>query len=259
MFSSPGISRHPHELIDNDDIFLVAALAGEVATLYQGDHVEIGGGTVALGRNDNVGYMNLRTDARLHMIRLKQRMIEPFVPNLGDALTKTYLHESPALRLLFGYADLLVSGESRVDPELGHRVSAHFHDLAAMALGANRDGVAIARGRGVRAARLAAIKHEVVEHLADSELSLATVARRQGLTPRYLYRLFEDEGSTFSEYVVAQRLDRAHRMLTDPRRSHQTISAIAMAVGFGDLSYFNRTFRRRFGATPTDIRSAARD
>jgi AraC-like DNA-binding protein len=46
--------------------------------------------------------------------------------------------------------------------------------------------------------------------------------------------------------------------MSDPRQAEQTLTAIAFAVGFGDLSYFNRTFRRRFGATPSDIRAAAR-
>jgi AraC-like DNA-binding protein len=63
---------------------------------------------------------------------------------------------------------------------------------------------------------------------------------------------------TFSEYVVGHRLARAHRMLNDPRHSKHTISAIALMVGFGDLSYFNRTFRRRFGMSPSDVRAAVR-
>jgi AraC-like DNA-binding protein len=29
-------------------------------------------------------------------------------------------------------------------------------------------------------------------------------------------------------------------------------------VGFGDLSYFNRTFRRRYGMTPTEARRRTR-
>jgi AraC-like DNA-binding protein len=45
-------------------------------------------------------------------------------------------------------------------------------------------------------------------------------------------------------------------MLSDPRIADLTISAIAFGVGFGDLSYFNRTFRRRFGASPSDVRCA---
>ena len=47
-------------------------------------------------------------------------------------------------------------------------------------------------------------------------------------------------------------------MLSDPRAGEMFISAIAYEAGFGDLSYFNRTFRRRFGASPSDVRKAAK-
>ena len=85
-----------------------------------------------------------------------------------------------------------------------------------------------------------------------------SVAERHRVTPRYVRKLFEGEGVTFSEFVLAQRLARARRMLTDPRHDAETISAIAFACGFGDLSYFNRVFRRHFAATPTAVREAAR-
>jgi AraC-like DNA-binding protein len=68
-------------------------------------------------------------------------------------------------------------------------------------------------------------------------------------------RLFESEGTTFSEYVLDQRLACVHRMLPDPRYAGWTVSAIALEAGFGDVSYFNRRFRRRFGASPTQCRA----
>jgi AraC-like DNA-binding protein len=46
-------------------------------------------------------------------------------------------------------------------------------------------------------------------------------------------------------------------MLTDPSHPHSTIIDIAFAVGFGDVSHFNRTFRRRFGDTPSSVRAAS--
>jgi AraC-like DNA-binding protein len=49
-----------------------------------------------------------------------------------------------------------------------------------------------------------------------------------------------------------------HRVLCDTHHVERPISAIALACGFGDLSYFNRVFRRHYGATPSDIREAAR-
>jgi AraC-like DNA-binding protein len=43
-------------------------------------------------------------------------------------------------------------------------------------------------------------------------------------------------------------------MLADPHHQDRAISAIAFEVGFGNLSYFNRAFRLRFGMTPSDAR-----
>jgi len=78
------------------------------------------------------------------------------------------------------------------------------------------------------------------------------------VTPRYLQKLFERGGGTFSTFLLSQRLARARRLLTDPKFSSHQVSSIAYDVGFGDLSYFNRCFRQRYGATPRDIREAHR-
>jgi AraC-like DNA-binding protein len=63
---------------------------------------------------------------------------------------------------------------------------------------------------------------------------------------------------TFTEFLLDRRLARAHRMLSDPRFAERSITSIAFDVGFGDLSYFDRAFRRRFGETPSDVRENAR-
>ena len=65
-----------------------------------------------------------------------------------------------------------------------------------------------------------------------------------------------DEGVTYTHFVLWHRLDRALRMLRDPRHAARRIGDIAYDAGFGDLSYFNRAFRRRYGATPSEMRNA---
>jgi AraC-like DNA-binding protein len=84
---------------------------------------------------------------------------------------------------------------------------------------------------------------------------VANVAHELGVTPRYLQRLFEADGKTFSSFLTEQRLKRAHRMLREPDFAERPVSSIAYDVGFGDLSYFNRCFRRAYGATPSNVRS----
>ena len=55
-------------------------------------------------------------------------------------------------------------------------------------------------------------------------------------------------------FVLDRRLALAYRTLRQPRSATRTISSIASDTGFGDLSYFNRTFRRRYGITPSSAR-----
>jgi AraC-like DNA-binding protein len=112
--------------------------------------------------------------------------------------------------------------------------------------------------RGLKAARLHAIKRDVLANLSESGLSLAAVAARHNISPRYVGRLFEQEGITFSEFLLSARLESAHLMLTGVQFNGRTIASIACSAGFGDLSYFNRAFRRRFQTTPSDVRAAAR-
>ena len=88
----------------------------------------------------------------------------------------------------------------------------------------------------------------------DCDLNMTAVATRHAITPRYVHKLFERQGVTFGEFLRSQRLALAYRMLTDARFAERSISSIAYEVGFGDLSNFNRCFRRRYGATPSEIR-----
>ena len=67
--------------------------------------------------------------------------------------------------------------------------------------------------------------------------------------------LFESEGTSFTDFIREERLQRARSKLLSSRFDHLRISEIAYEVGFNDLSYFNRAFRRRFGQSPGQLRA----
>jgi AraC-like DNA-binding protein len=112
---------------------------------------------------------------------------------------------------------------------------------------------------GVPAGRLLAIKQDIAGLLDRADLSVAALAARHACTPRFIQRLFASAGTTFTEYVLAQRLARARAILVDPRRAGEKVSTVAYDCGFGNVSYFNRAFRRRYGAAPSETRAQARD
>jgi AraC-like DNA-binding protein len=186
--------------------------------------------------------------------------LAPLVSNVEDAALRLIPNGNDTLRLLTHYLEML--REENFDlqtPELRNLIATHIQDLMAMAIGATRDGAAVAEERGLRAARLAAIKDDIFESIGRQSLNISSLAARHHVTPRSIQMLFESDGTTFSEFVLENRLLRAHHLLRDPRFGGRTISSIAYETGFGDLSYFNRTFRRRFGATPSDVRAGSAD
>ncbi|HWF94371.1 MAG TPA: helix-turn-helix transcriptional regulator, partial [Xanthobacteraceae bacterium] len=166
--------------------------------------------------------------------------------------------DNPALKLLVDYLESFRNTQALTTPELQHVAVTHVYDLLAVALGATRDAIEIAHNRGMRAARLRAAKAAIMHQIGRHDLSARKVAAHLGVTPRYIHMLFETDGTTFTKFMVNQRLARAYRMLLDPRMTERTISAIAFAAGFSDLSHFNRTFRSHFGKTPSDARRANR-
>ena len=127
---------------------------------------------------------------------------------------------------LTSYAGEIVRAAALTAPEMRGHVVAHLYDLIAMTIGATRDAAETARGRGVGAARLRAIKADIVEKLGRGDLTIHTIAAAHGISPRYVRALFDAEGTTFSDFVVERRLALAHRKLTDPHYVGHTISAI---------------------------------
>jgi AraC-like DNA-binding protein len=190
-------------------------------------------------------------------ISVPRKVLTAMVPRVEDRFRAVLVPESEAQRLLASYIEVL--DERRLaSAELRRLVVAHVHDLVALALGASSDVAELASSRGLRAARLHAIKTDIRATLNQQGMTLTAVAARHGVSPRYVQALFESDGTTFSQFLIGERLARAHHLLNDPLQMVRSISAIAYAAGFGDLSHFNRAFRRRYGATPTEIRIAAR-
>ena len=110
----------------------------------------------------------------------------------------------------------------------------------------------------MKAARLRAILAEVARRFSDPDFDLDNVAGALGLSRRYVQKLLDEgTGKSFTEHIAGRRLEHAFAMLTDPRHLHLGIIDIAFAVGFGDVSHFNRMFRRRFGETPSAVRAAS--
>ena len=249
-------SRTAELVKDGDDAFaLIIPLTHGVMRSQRGQELEARPGEAVGILHSEPGGIQFR-ELNDIAVMVPRSTLAALVPDLEEASGRIVSND--ALRLLQLYLMAWRDGLDLVDPEVRQLAVNHVHDLLAMALGATREAAEIGRRRGVRAARLKAVKADIQSNLKSRNLSVVAVALRQRVTPRYIHMLFESEGVSFSEFVLASRLAHAHRLLTSPRCINHPISAIAYASGFGDLSHFNHAFRRRFEATPSEVRRQAR-
>jgi AraC-like DNA-binding protein len=194
---------------------------------------------------------------RLVGVRLPRAFLAERVPHADDVLGERIPSDNGALVLLRRYLRLL-DRLQLPHAVLGPGIGGHLADLVALALGASRDIAQAAFAGGVRAARLDLIKADIRDRVHRRKLSVGDVAARHGVGERYVQKLFEEEGTTFSRFVLGERLAGAYRDLADPGLAGIRISDIVFDNGFPDVSRFNREFRRMFGATPSEVRTARR-
>lgn len=242
---------------DNDDaICLVMHLGKDINASARGRRMTLTGGDAVPLHTMEPAETAYTAKTRLTSLTVPRAALASLVGGLQDAILRPIPADSEALRLLRTYLQAMSKDPPFATPELRRLAVTHIHDLMALALGATGDEAALAKTRGLPAAQFEAIKADITANLTRRDLSLHFISGRQQLSPRHIRRLFKAEGTTFSDFVLEQRLARARRMLADPRYGEWTISAIAYAAGFGDLSYFNRAFRNRFGITPGEARNA---
>ncbi|MCP1837020.1 acetamidase/formamidase/AraC-like DNA-binding protein [Bradyrhizobium sp. USDA 4532] len=111
------------------------------------------------------------------------------------------------------------------------------------------------RGGGAsKAATLHRLCQTVERSLEEPDLTPVKIASAEGISERYLQKLFEGAGTSFTHYLRERRLQRTWADLSNPAEAHRSISEIAFRVGFNDSAHFSRAFRQRFGLSPREFR-----
>jgi AraC-like DNA-binding protein len=239
-----------------DDFVLFAATSGDVLVVRERRAVELQQSQMWLTDLTVEGAVAFNDDHQFATIRIPRRELLAICPDAESRLAEP-LVASPGIRdVIARYFALAAESATSLDP-IGQQMTArHMVDLVALLLRTGRDEMQLATQRGYSEARLRLIQTEVLDRLYDSNLTIASIARSIGLNPKQVQRLFERSGMTFTEFVLEQRLLSARRLLSSPNGRYSKIGTVAYGVGFGDLSYFNRTFRGRFGVTPSEWRDA---
>jgi AraC-like DNA-binding protein len=105
-----------------------------------------------------------------------------------------------------------------------------------------------------RAAILLSVESFIEANLGDPKLEPGAIARATYISPRYLHKLFEDQGTTVCRWIRASRLERCREDLCDPAFAHHSILDIATRWGMPGAQHFSRAFRSAYGCSPRELR-----
>jgi AraC-like DNA-binding protein len=254
--TSARFSRTRDLLSDScDDFVLTTAISGDVLVVMNGEPVLLRESQMCLMDMSTVGGVCLHDGNRFTSTRIPRAELLGVCPNAERWRSRVIPGQQQIRELIVRYFALSAPVAASLD-EVGQRVVAgHMIDLVALLLRDDQDEARLAAQRGYSAARLRLVQQQVLENLDDSSLSVGSIARNCGLSAKQVQRLFERAGTTFTEFVLEQRLLLARRLLSSPGNRHDKIGTIAYRVGFGDLSYFNRAFHGRFDMTPSECRN----
>jgi YesN/AraC family two-component response regulator len=92
-----------------------------------------------------------------------------------------------------------------------------------------------------------------IEHHLSSAITLKALADEANVSKYYFCRLFKHHtGLSPKKFIVSRRIERAKELLN--RKEDMNVSLVAMEVGFNDVSYFIRAFRKMTGTTPARLK-----
>ena len=171
-----------------------------------------------------------------------------------DLLAGTMLpHDEPLTRMLAGYLAVGFETAEQTTPSTRAMFAQHLLDLLAEALGGQHVREPTP-SRARRAALFAFARRVIALKYGASDLLPEHIAHALGISKRMLHRIFAEQGETVMKAVLAERIDRAANLLAQPAARERTITDIAFACGFNDVSHFGRAFEARMGATPSEWR-----
>lgn len=253
--SSAEFSRTRETIRDGyDGISLLIATSGRVPVSYERQSIELSESQMCLGDLSVPSSCRIGNEYQLKNIRIPRSLLLSVCPKAEDRLGQVFGDQAPIGETIARYHALAASLGPRADVVGQHLMAQHMVDLIALLLGTDADRTELATNRGHSAARLELMRADVVANLSRADLTIYSVAQKAGLSPRHAQRMFEQTGTTFTEFLLEQRLLRVRKLLLDPANRWRKISDLAHSAGFPDVSYFNRMFRRRFGVTPSDMR-----
>jgi AraC-like DNA-binding protein len=189
-----------------------------------------------------------------YTLKIPRSQLLTHLPNVESLTAAKVSGNRGAGRLMLNMVDTLVRDIDQLDSVSHGAVAESIVAILAASLRTLECGVAPALS-SLSSYHLERIKQHVLANLCDPGLSAQSISAALRLSVSTLYRVFESQQVTLSDWIWKQRLERFRRDLENQLYANQTIIQIAFRWGFSDASHLSRSFKLAYGISPREFRT----
>ncbi|MBA1157676.1 helix-turn-helix domain-containing protein [Microvirga mediterraneensis] len=239
--------------MQSDEVFVCRLISGQLVLEQAGREVDMKAGDMTL--LDPLLPYEGKFSAGMELLVLKapRRSMEARVGRTTDMVTRIMKPAEAEHGLASAFLAMLPDYTDQLGTFAIETVKNQTLDLIAVSLAKTQE-----RPRpylsSAKASALLNIRAAIEARLTDRGLDAATVAAAAGVSVRYANALLAQEGTSIARLIQSRRLERCHRALKDPFQAHRTVSEIAFAWGFLDMTHFGRRFKATYGVLPGEFR-----
>jgi AraC family transcriptional regulator, positive regulator of tynA and feaB len=237
----------------SDELMLIRQTRGHVSLHHNGHDVTLAPGNIALIDPRLTYSCRYGPDSTILVVKCPRRDLVARIGNFGEFVGRCFPAEAGASGLLSEFLAILPGHVEQLDGVAVQATSSQILDLLSVSLlRASRGGTPrIGYSRAMLANQ---VRAAIDKALTDPGATAATIAAAAGISLRYANSILNEYNTSVTRLLQTRRLERCRQALVDPLCKQRSVSSIAYAWGFSDLTHFARRFRQAFGLAPREYR-----
>jgi AraC-like DNA-binding protein len=237
------------------NVFWLALILAGSAVLDLGEEpIAMSAGDILYGKRGAPSSLEISTEFRMLLVNIPGELLSRKVllplPNKAICLSG----RSGMGRILSSLLVAVADSFDELDEMFTGPIETTLPQLLLSTLFGEQGERALGGAATIRAGLLQRVWQAIELSLDDPELSLGRIAAAEGLTVRYVQKLFEESGLSFSSYLRRRRLEQCRSDLANPLNANVSITSTCFHWGFNDAATFSRQFRDEFGVSPREYR-----
>lgn len=232
-------------------LWLVLPVEGAFVLNNGADCVELRLGDILYGPTGRDSTLKLPDHFVMLYIRIPQAMLYPRMLNLHIMPLGTLTGQAAVNRVFSGLLHSIANDLEELGDEDIRPIEVALSEFVVSGLA---ESAAMNCFDAAGASNFHRITQAIETQLGDGDLTLHHVAEQQHVSARYIQKLFQQAGLSFSQYLRRRRLEHCHADLGSIAHRHLSISEICFRWGFNDAAHFSRSFGAEYNMTPRAFR-----